>query len=655
MRRTIGFVWLCVLCLPACGDPKDSPLPEPAPEPLAPLDIPAGCNPLGADWDCLLPFPSDVFLSSDEAMPSGRRVVFGDAGPKDSAGAPIDITTVHPADGFSVAPPILVRFPKGVAPAGLVSHTGDTSVSLGAQSATVVMEADTGARVLHFAEIDPRPEDPARRALIIRPMVRLDHDTRYIVALRGLKAPDGSAIEPPEGFRRLRDAEALGDPVLEPLAARYEVEIFPALDAAQVERAGLLLAWDFTTESLENAAGDLLTLRQDAMARMEATPPDVVVTEVEDEEEGATARRVEGFLTVPLYLESVEPNARIHRDAQGVPVANGQAQVPFTLLIPRSVMEGERPARLLQFGHGFLGGREEMESGVIFELVDQMEMVVIGVDWWGMSEPDIFPLGEKLTQAPSEALVFTDRLHQAMVNFMAVTYAARAGLLDADGLRRDNGEAFYDPEQISFYGISQGHILGGTYMALSPHIRRGVLGVGGASFTLMMFRALPFEPFIFLVELQIEDALEQQKWAAMVQTGFDRIDPITYAPFVLQEPLPGAPTERRVLMQLGIGDTSVPNLAGHLHARALGLSHLQPAPRVVQGLDPVEAPFSGSALAEYSFGIDPLPGIEADFAEEANAVHESVRRTPAAIRQIDAFLRSGGEIEHECEGPCDPE
>ena len=47
------------------------------------------------------------------------------------------------------------------------------------------------------------------------------------------------------------------------------------------------------------------------------------ITKVEDDVDEHIARRIEGTLTVPLYLEHSEPGAHIHRDADGAPAANG--------------------------------------------------------------------------------------------------------------------------------------------------------------------------------------------------------------------------------------------------------------------------------------------------------------------------------------------
>ena len=171
----------------------------------------------------------------------------------------------------------------------------------------------------------------------------------------------------------------------------------------------------------------------------------------------------------------------------------------------------------------------------------------------------------------------------------------------------------------------------------------------------MMFRSISFVQFLDFVESYIPDPLDMQKWATLSQTTFDRIDPITYAHHVFSDTYPHSPTSRRILVQMGIGDALVPNLTTHLHARALGLSHLKPAPREIPAIEKTDSPCDGSALVEFDFGIDPLPGIFAAPPEGNNEVHRGVRKLDAAIRQIDLFFQPDGRIFHTCDGICDPE
>ena len=453
----------------------------------------------------------------------------------------------------------------------------------------------------------------------------------------------------------IRDRGSSPDPRVAPLAARYEAEVFPALAAAGVSRDELTLAWDFTVRAADPVAADLRAVRDDVIARVRAERPVVTVTTVTQNPSAHIARQVEGTVRVPLYLTGTSTSSRLRRDAQGRPTTTESVEVPFTAIIPPSVMNrpaGE-PARLLQFGHGFFGGRDEVTGSFVPTLADQEGFVVVGVDWWGMSRVDVAGVISALLLDLSRVLAFTDRVHQAMANQIALA-AAREALAAHDAFRVD-GRALFDPSTLYFYGLSQGHILGGTYVALSPEVDRAVLGVGGASFSLMMSRARPFLAFLAVVAMGMPDPLDQLKFTVLTQTGFDRIDPITWAPRVITDPLPGAPAGRRVLLHMGMGDTAVPNIASELHARAVGVSLLTPSSRPVPGLDPVTSPAPGSAFVPFDHNVRPLPTATSSIPTEDNPVHEAQRRLGASMRQIGRFLRADGGVEATCEGPCDPE
>ncbi|MCY1019897.1 hypothetical protein [Pyxidicoccus sp. MSG2] len=618
---------------------------------LPPLEVTQGCNPIAAEHDCLLPFPSDYFLAEDATLPSGHRVRLTEAAKlKMPDGGSFDFTDLHPADGWSHGTQVLALFPGGVDATNLPALASPTAATTGS---TVLLDAERGEGVLHFAELDPRASSDARRALFVRPLARLRNGARYIVALRGLKAKDGTPVPVPEGFRRIRDGQTAGDPLLAPIAARYEEDVFPALAAAGVPRAELQLAWDFTTESEENVTRDMLDVRSLAMEALAATPPAVTVTEVKDDVDANVARRIKGTILVPLFLESTQPGALLTRDTQGRVRRNGEAAVPFTLQIPRSVWgQGVAPVRFIQYGHGFFGSQAEADGLFVRPFIQATQTVVMTVDWWGMSNVDAPGVLQAMGSNPTQTLRFTDRVHQGMANQLAVTYAARTTLKEVPELQ-DKGVLVYDPEQTYFYGISQGHILGGTYVALSPHVSRAVLSVGGADFSLMMFRARPFSPFLNSIAQTVPDALDQQKFAALTQTGFDRIDPMTYARHVLTDLYPGAPASRRVLAQYGLGDASVPNVATELHARAMGLTQQLPATWRVPLLAAQEGAIDGSGLVQFDFGLPaPLPGTEANLPAQDNAVHEGVRRDDEGREQVNRFLRPDGQVEVTCSGIC---
>jgi pimeloyl-ACP methyl ester carboxylesterase len=175
---------------------------------------------------------------------------------------------------------------------------------------------------------------------------------------------------------------------------------------------------------------------------------------------------------------------------------------------------------------------------------------------------------------------FSERVPQGMANWLVLTHAVGREMKDLPALKRpdtpgepgvstsggasNQGQLTYEGPAANFIGISMGAILGGTLAALDPDLTRVALNVGGAGFTHLMMRARPFEGFLSLLELSIKDPLTQQAYLATLQRHFDRFDPATWAVHVLADPLPGSPDDRRVVLQVGLGDSAVPNLGSNL-------------------------------------------------------------------------------------------
>lgn len=671
LRSLVRVLALCSLVAPSiasCSSSDDDASADVAP--VTPLSIPEGCNPLLDGKECLLPYPSDVFRVADASQPSGFRVAPSGAGRlSGKRGEAADPTDFRPMDGFSKQPPILALLGSPVAVTGLVTVLDPPENSTKQDSRTTLLEADTGTPVPHFTDVDPRPDDDAEKALVLHPHVQLKPKTRYVVAVHGVVGPDGKPSLPGEGFRRMRDHVA--DPGLATLGARYEKDVFAVTERAGIARGDLQLAWDFTTGSDESVAGDMLKVRELALAWLAANQPAVTITSVKDApaSQPDVWRVVTGTIEVPLFLDKPEPMSPLSRDASGVVKQNGTATVPFYAHIPNAVRDAYGPGRILCFGHGFFGtAAGEIAGSEVRKISARLSAVVIGIDWWGMSNPDQGPVANALADAPAKALAFTDRVHQAMANWMVVTAALRSTLKATDAFKRpasgpgtstdasgkSNALALtYDDARLDFLGISQGHILAGTLAAVHPSIERFVLNVGGADLATMMFRARPFASFLLVLDATL-DKLGQQKFAAISQRQFDRIDPGFWAPRVLQDKLPGSPADRRVLQQAGIGDVSVPNIGSFLHARALGLSQVTPTPRAVFGLPQVAAPYDGSAFALYDFGVDDHFYVDAVPGPKDTPVHGELRQTESAMAQMDAFFRTPSSIVNACDGVCDP-
>lgn len=127
---------------------SDTGIDEPEPEAVWPhLD---DCDSL-VPTQCAFPFPSNVYTVADPDTPTGRRVALPQAAIPVSAGgheAPPDVW--NQADGFSTGVPFMAHLPG----ATILGLPGPLSIerSLEDDSPTVIIDAESGERVPHFAE-----------------------------------------------------------------------------------------------------------------------------------------------------------------------------------------------------------------------------------------------------------------------------------------------------------------------------------------------------------------------------------------------------------------------------------------------------------------------------------------------------------------------
>ena len=598
------------------------------------------CNPV-EDAHCLLPFPSDFYLEDDDTTATGLRLSFGaDSLPVNIDGVALDPVYLHEKDGFSPNSSMLAHLP-GASVEGLLTWK-DPAGYLDADAATVLLDAETGERIPHFVEREAAA-DSDRSLLMLRPLVSLGFSRKIVVGIRGLVDDAGAPIAAPAGFTALRDGTA-GESDLARQQRHYDDVIFPALEAAGFARAELQLAWSLSTSSERNVTGRLDWMLADAREAVGSSGPDYTLTEVTDTDcsSGETiGRSIEGEMTVPLYLTDWQPGSLLTRDDTGMPFRNGTAEVPFTVRVPCSLLTEPRPGALLQYGHGLLGSRSEVESSYLGELADDNGYIVFAADWTGMKFADSGPITLSLITSPHLFSTVPERTMQGFVEFTMLADLMRGGLVDDAQLTVD-GTALIDPEHLYFYGNSQGAVLGGAYSAMSPDIERAVLGVPGMPFSLLLTRAQGFQPFFQLLETMYED------WAditLMINLFQPLWDPGESGGWIHR-------MDRPVLMQAAIGDASVPTVGAHVLARSLGAGLAAPSPREVWGLESVPLPTERSVLVEFDYGItEPLESIPATDADRDP--HNAPRYAQPGIAQVAAFLNTG-VIEQTCDGACDP-
>jgi hypothetical protein len=202
-----------------------------------------------------------------------------------------------------------------------------------------------------------------------------------------------------------------------------------------------------------------------------------------------------------------------------------------------------------------------------------------------------------------------------------------------------------------FYGNSQGAIVGGAYVALSTEVERGVLGVGGMPYSLLLSRSADFDPFLAMLQADFSDQRDIALLISAFQTAWDPGESAGYAYALSRDPLPGAPP-KRLLLQVAIGDAQVSTLGAHIAARALGAASVAPAVRPIWGVAEQEAPIDGSAIAEWRYSDGPEEPYGNVPPDQERDTHECPRREPMAQDQLTTFLESG-IVEQYCVGMCE--
>jgi hypothetical protein len=610
--------------------------------------VPDECDPL-VPTECVLPFPSNRYLTDDAATPTGKHVLFPEGAlPEPNGGA------LMPPDGFAV----LDGFSPGLAPFTLLpgaTVTGlpdPTSIakSLEPECPTVIIDAETGERVPHIAELDMTVAEgyEDRRVLFVRPVVRLADATRYIVAIRHVVGEDGKDIEPSLAFQALRDGTPYKHPSIDARRALYD-DIFAKLGAAGVEKGSLQIAWDFTTASKENHTATAVYMRDDALVVAGDMGPPFTVDSMVDAPEAGIARTIEGHMTVPLYLDKLDTGARLNLGADGLPAQNGTAEVPFSIMIPEICAQGT-PCPLLQYGHGLLGGRDEIEAGNLKTFTQTHGYVMFATDWIGMSDDDNNTLANIIAVGDISQFATTpERSMQGFVNAILAMRMMGGGFV-ADPSVTFNGVSAIDPTQKYYYGNSQGGILGGVLMALHVDVTRGILGVPGQPYNTLLHRSSDFTPFFTILKIAFKDPVAQNIALGLVQMLWDRAEPTGYTAYLKgDDKLPNTP-DHEVLLHVAIGDHQVSPLGAHIMARTVGAKSMSPAFRPIFGVEEAAMPYTGTAIVEFDFKQPPEPifNVPPSMGEDT---HGWVRRLPEAQQQMDTFLRTGQVVE-VCPGLC---
>lgn len=663
---------------------------------------------------CLYPFPNNLFTREDGSTPTGLRIDFDirampvaqpvdmPASPDNTRFVPIRTTEATPIeptqwnrnDGFSPGSMLLAHLPGiDLERTGAVRIT-DIEPSLDPDAPVLVINASTLERQLIWVELDANNTDPAEQALIIRPARNFEEGNRYIAVVRNARDAEGELLPVNELFRAYRDGIDTGEPVFEARREAME-DVFAILEQAGVERGELTLAWDFTIASQQSLTERLLAIRDDAFARLAGASPSFRITEVRDNPASGLSRNIEGTFDVPNYLNqtgggvgatfnyaSDDPDALPQTLGEDVVRAGFRCQIP--LATTDFAQADVQTARAAIYGHGLFGESSynisggEFGSSNVRAMQSEHNIMFCATDWIGMSQEDILAgnihqIMADLTGLPRQL----DRSQQGLLNFMFLAELMQHpdGFASADEFRHQ-GQLVYDPTEVFYDGNSQGGILGGALIATAPNLHRGVLGVPGSNYSLLLRRYGPFEQrFAPVLYAAYPDGLDQSLNFALMQMLWDRAENNGYLSHLAGRHLPNTPADKHVLLHVALGDFQVTQWSAEVMARTIGAAVHEPTARLGESPDsnPLFAiprieqyPHHGHGMMIWDSGakverdgggwsgndfpptINKGPG--ADFG---NDPHSSPRSTVAARQQKSAFMQRDGAVTDVCgDAPC---
>jgi hypothetical protein len=641
-------------------------------EPAVDVSLASRCDFLGQS-KCALPFPNDWFTVRDHSTDTGRRVQLDSASlPANAQGVHINAAEWNRNDGFSPGAMILAHLPGvDLVKSGAPPIT-DIGRSLAADSPIVLVDANTGEHWPFFAELDANATSDASRALIIRPAKNLLEGHRYIVAIRKVENAGGGVMAPSRAFRLYRDRIPTFIPVVE--SRRWHMEdLFATLQHANVSRADLTLAWDFTVASERNLSGRLLHIRDDAFASLSDTAPAFTVTHVDENVDSTTLRRVIGTFTVPNYLTGTGAPGSSFNYAPGatgpnrLPTRNGDYTANFRCLIPRSASAAGNdpvtPARGILNGHGLLGSANEVDG--FGSLANDGNSVICGTDEIGMSGSDLPNVAATLVDL-SKFPTLADRLQQGILNMQ---FLARL-LKDPHGFSTDPAfqagaahTSVIKTGEVFFNGNSQGGILGGAITAISKEFTRAVLGVPAINYSTLLNRSVDYTEFSGISLTAYPDPIDQQFDFSLIQMLWDRGEGDGYAQHLTDDPLPGTP-KHQVLLIEAFGDHQVANIGTETLARTIGAKVWQPglapgrSPDVLPfwGIGAVPStPYHGSVLVMWDYGTPrpPLSNTPPEGPQYGQDPHGLGHNNPGVAAEALAFLQTNGSFVDVCNGgPC---
>lgn len=529
------------------------------------------------------------------------------------------------------------------------------------------------------------------------PAQPLRHGTHYAVAIVSATNVNGERIPPTSGMKQIwnravspsegiciRDSNRRRRYLDVLLPSLYKAAPWIAATHTPHTTDDIQLMFDFMTMSRDS----LQTIERVRDATLEAIDSwknhSMEVVKIENnnchDPETLIARTIHGRIQVPWFLESYTRNSFLSMTRlpfHGSRLPTGWAK--FSVRVPCSLREAalgssnvtnrvsRRLRAVIDYGHGLFFNRGESFEYSLARLAEDNGYIIMAMDWRGMSSFDLPVVMRTLLGQPSLFQATRDNIYQGYANKIVLQHYAKHEMLVADWLRFPTSRCRLCPLKsiplsneteypaFVFWGASQGGILGAGYTTLigtTYLIDRGILGVPGTSFSLVLSRSAEFGTYESLLIRNFHSTRQIRLILSIVQLGWDPVE----AAGQLAPPLP-PDAFPRILLQSALGDPVIPREATEALARAYNASVLSNSPRThIFGVPMTNMSSSSHVIWTellYQEAYGSLPVVSNRFPPQTSVkVHACVRQDCPLIGQIATFINMGKIIDPCWEDGC---
>ncbi len=547
---------------------------------------------------CLLPFPSDQFTVADQTTDTGLRLDLSlAASPANKDGRRIDTTEQNRNDGFSPGQQLLAYLPDVDLVASGAAPITNKALSVSQDTPVVIINAETGELHPHWVEYDEQASSDADRLLMVLPARNFDEGGRYLVAIRNLVDTSGGPVEANEVFAAYRDGTPTGIAVVEERRDAMEL-LLTEFDGYGFDPDEFVVAWDFTVASERNLAERMLHIRDDAFATLDGNAPTLVAARelVSGVDDGfrSNVTTIDGVFEVPNYQRGPAPAPvpggtpdvpaqAFNWGPDGLPERNPawpSVQVPFRCVVPTQAT-AQNPATMSIYGHGLLRDYTQISSVNIRRFANEHNVMFCGTNWAGFSSTDLGNAAIALQDGSHFNLV-ADGSQQGILNVLMLgRLMIHPEGLDANLLFRDGGAPLIDRTTLGYDGNSQGGIMGGALMAVAQDFTRGVLGVPGMNYSVLLRRSSQWVGVYDTVfNSAYPNEIDRPQALGLIQILWDRAEANGYAHHLTDNPLdvegyePTPP--KQILLHAAYADWQVASVTTDMLARTAGIKLFDP-------------------------------------------------------------------------------